>query len=79
MDGAAAGHRAQQHHRPTLLLAGEHDPIWPPAAVRGIADAIPDARMEVIPGAGHSPYFEQPDAFNAHLAAFLGGAARPAR
>lgn len=64
---------------PTLLLAGEHDPIWPPAAIQGIADAMPDARMEVIPGAGHSPYFEQPDAFNARLAAFLGDAARPTR
>jgi len=56
---------------PVLLIAGEHDPIWPPDALAGIAAAIPGARMTILPGAGHSPYFEQPDAFNAVVASFL--------
>jgi 3-oxoadipate enol-lactonase len=60
---------------PVLVIAGEHDPIWPPAALEGIVAAMPDARMEVIAGAGHSPYFEQPDAFNALVAGFVGIAA----
>lgn len=60
---------------PVLVIAGEHDPIWPPDALAGIVAAMPDARMEVIAGAGHSPYFEQPAAFNALIADFVGGAA----
>jgi pimeloyl-ACP methyl ester carboxylesterase len=56
---------------PVLLIAGARDPIWPPAALAGIADAIPAAEMVVLPDAGHSPYFEQPEAFNAVIKAFL--------
>jgi len=56
---------------PTLLLCGEHDPMAPPAGVRAVAALLPDARVEVIPGCGHSPYYEDPDAWNAVVTAFL--------
>ena len=56
---------------PVLMSAGEHDPIWPPAALAGIVPHFADGRMVIVPDAGHSPYFEQPDAFNALMAAFL--------
>ncbi|WP_162290943.1 alpha/beta fold hydrolase [Erythrobacter colymbi] len=56
---------------PVLILAGEHDPIWPPAALSDLVPHFADARMVVMPGAGHSPYFEQPDAFNRLIAEFL--------
>lgn len=59
---------------PVLLVAGEGDAIWPPASLEGIVDAIPDARMTIIPDAGHSPYFEQPEMFNRTVAAFLDAA-----
>jgi pimeloyl-ACP methyl ester carboxylesterase len=32
---------------------------------------IPDARMVVAPGAGHSVYFEQPETFNHIVSEFL--------
>jgi pimeloyl-ACP methyl ester carboxylesterase len=38
---------------PTLLIYGEDDPAARPAIGQGIADAIPGARLEVIPGARH--------------------------
>lgn len=57
---------------PVLVIAGEHDPIWPPEALTGIASAIPGARFEIMPGVGHSPYFEQSDAFNGLLRSFIG-------
>jgi pimeloyl-ACP methyl ester carboxylesterase len=38
---------------PTLLIYGEDDPAARPAIGRRIADAIPGARLEVIPGARH--------------------------
>ncbi len=39
---------------PTLVLAGEVDPIVPATSCREIADAIPRARFEIVPGAAHS-------------------------
>lgn len=58
---------------PVLMIAGESDPIWPPDSLKGIADAIPNARLMIIKNAGHSPYFEQSIEFNKAVAAFLQG------
>ena len=56
---------------PVLMISGEHDPIWPPAALAGLVPCFADARQVIIPGTGHSPYFEQPEAFNRVIAQFL--------
>ncbi len=56
---------------PALVVVGEEDELTPVAESRRIAEAIPGARLEVIPGAGHLPNLEQPVAFNAALSAFL--------
>ena len=56
---------------PVLMIAGEHDPIWPPAALAGILPHFADGRMVIVPGTGHSPYFEQPEAYNRLVADFL--------
>jgi pimeloyl-ACP methyl ester carboxylesterase len=37
-----------------------------------IAHTVPDARLVVIPGAGHSPQFENPPAWIAAMQEFLG-------
>lgn len=57
---------------PVLLVTGENDPIWPPAALAGLLPHFADGRMVVLPGAGHSPYFEEPATFNALIGEFLG-------
>jgi 3-oxoadipate enol-lactonase len=49
---------------PTTFVVGEDDEIFPPAVIRDAAAAIPGATVEVIPGAGHSPYFEDPERWN---------------
>ncbi len=51
---------------PTLCLVGQIDDETPPAYSRYIADRIPGARLEVIPGAGHLLSAEAPDVVN-HL------------
>lgn len=56
---------------PTLVVAGEDDFICGPDSAREIAGAIPGARLELIPGAGHFTYVEQPEAFRAALLPFL--------
>jgi pimeloyl-ACP methyl ester carboxylesterase len=58
---------------PTLLVAGEHDAFFTPSALAEVAAAIPGARLHVLPGAGHSPYWETPDAFDGEVLHFLEG------
>src|SRR5258705_325668 len=56
---------------PTLVLWGDSDRIVSPDYGRAYADAIPGARFQSIPAAGHYPYLEQPEAFVAAVSAFL--------
>jgi pimeloyl-ACP methyl ester carboxylesterase len=59
--------------RPTLLLWGAEDRIVTPAYGENWRQAIPNARLELITGAGHFPHWEQPEAFVDKLAAFVEG------
>lgn len=56
---------------PTLLITGDADLYTPPAVLDMFAARIPNNEKQVIPGAGHSAYWEQPQAFNAAVLAFL--------
>jgi pimeloyl-ACP methyl ester carboxylesterase len=58
--------------RPTLLLWGAEDGIVTPAYGEGWRQAIPEARLEIIPQAGHFPHWEQPEVFVERLSAFVG-------
>lgn len=55
---------------PTLVIHGDADPI-PLDTAREWAAAIPNARLVVIPNAGHMSYVEQPDLFFAVVEDFL--------
>jgi pimeloyl-ACP methyl ester carboxylesterase len=56
---------------PTLLLWGEGDRRSPLTVAESFRAAIPSARLEVIPGAGHVSNMERPDAFNERVLQFL--------
>ncbi len=56
---------------PTLVLVGTEDVLTPPPEAVTMAAAIPRARLDVIPGAGHLANLESPDAVNAALRSFL--------
>jgi len=56
---------------PTLVLVGEDDVITPPAEAKALSDAIPDARLEIIPRAGHMAPYENPAVANAVILRFL--------
>ena len=47
---------------PTLVCVGELDPVTPVAAAREIVGALSPGigRLEVIQGAGHFPWLDQP-------------------
>lgn len=56
---------------PTLVVVGQEDVVSPPEEARTIAEALPNGRLEVIPRAGHLAPYEDPEAFNAVVLAFL--------
>lgn len=56
---------------PTLVLVGAEDVLTPPPEAATMAAAIPRARLDVIPRAGHLANLESPAAVNAALRAFL--------
>ena len=58
---------------PTLLIAGTADLSTPPSISRMIAAEIPNSRLALMPEAGHSSYWEQPEIFNRAGLDFIGG------
>ena len=56
---------------PTLLVWGDEDRETPLAQGQLMAQAIPNARFEVFPGAGHYSYLDQPTEFCALARSFL--------
>ena len=55
---------------PTLVLAGELDIATPPRLGQLVAQQIPNAEFEVLPGQAHRPFEEIPEHFNARVDAF---------
>jgi pimeloyl-ACP methyl ester carboxylesterase len=56
---------------PTLLLTGDADLFAPPAVMRLFAARVKGAESVVVPEAGHSAYWEQPEFFNRVALEFL--------
>ena len=56
---------------PTLLIAGGEDVVFPPFLASAIAATLPCGEAQLIPEAGHSPYFEQAATFNGLVETFL--------
>jgi pimeloyl-ACP methyl ester carboxylesterase len=74
-EGVAAAQRGMAQRRdsvptlsriacPAAVIVGEQDQITPLADARTMQAGIPGARLHVIPGTGHLPNLEAPDAFN---------------
>jgi pimeloyl-ACP methyl ester carboxylesterase len=58
-------------HVPTLIVVGDEDTVTPPAAADDLHRGIAGSELVRIPRAGHLTNLEQPELFNAALAAFL--------
>jgi pimeloyl-ACP methyl ester carboxylesterase len=56
---------------PTLLLTGDADLYAPPPVLRLFAARIKSSRSVIVPEAGHSAYWEQPEIFNRSVLEFI--------
>ena len=58
---------------PTLVLVGEHDPMYPIALVEEIVTAIPNglARLQVVPDASHDVATDNPEFTNRCIRKFI--------
>lgn len=56
---------------PTLIIVGDQDVATVPARSEKMHAAIPNSRLVIIPGAGHTSTVEEPVAVNAAIAGFL--------
>jgi pimeloyl-ACP methyl ester carboxylesterase len=63
--------RLSQIAAPTLVMAGDADPMVDPANARILAERIPGAELRMFPGLRHGFTAEKPDEVNAALLAFL--------
>jgi len=55
---------------PTLLIHGEHDPLMPLPTAHWLAKTLPNAQLEVVAGAAHAPFLNDPDAFARRIGEF---------
>jgi pimeloyl-ACP methyl ester carboxylesterase len=60
-------------HASTLLVWGERDALVPPSLAPLVQDRLADARVLLLPGAGHVPQYDRPRPFNAATLTFLAG------
>jgi 3-oxoadipate enol-lactonase len=56
---------------PVLFVTGTEDIVIPPPLVEGLAAMVPGAKLEIVPEAGHSVYFERAERFNRMVDEFL--------
>ncbi len=62
---------------PVLVVGAELDGATGVAAVHTVAASFPRAETAVLPGAGHFPWVDEPEAFRAVVAQFLSRVAGP--
>jgi pimeloyl-[acyl-carrier protein] methyl ester esterase len=65
--------RCPQVAVPTLLLHGDRDPVCLPGASAWMAERIPGARLELLPGLGHAPQLSRPRQVVDAVRGFLAG------
>ncbi|WP_168212076.1 alpha/beta fold hydrolase [Actinomadura rubteroloni] len=56
---------------PTLVLAGDRDPLLPVRGMSGFGPRAADLRVKVLGGVGHFPATEDPDAVAGHVLDFF--------
>ena len=58
---------------PALVMVGEEDTSLPPKYAKEIAASLPEARLVIVPSAGHLSALENPELVTAQISGFLQG------
>lgn len=69
--GAPTAEEAAGLQVPILFIVGEQDEVIAPAVIEAASKRFPNARLQRVPRAGHSVYWERPAEFNRILDEFL--------
>jgi 3-oxoadipate enol-lactonase len=56
---------------PVLVVVGEHDEATPPPMSHELAELLPQAHLEIIPGCAHVPQLQSPQTFLEVIGDFL--------
>jgi pimeloyl-ACP methyl ester carboxylesterase len=56
---------------PVPFIVDQDDEVISPSLIEEARRLIPGSRLEIVPGADHSVYFEKPDVFNYLVASFF--------
>lgn len=56
---------------PTFVLAGECDKTFPPEHSEALAAALPNAELQIVPGAAHGLVLEEPEIVTGSILGFL--------
>ncbi len=58
-------------NQPVLLISGQNDSLVPSAAAERMREALPNAHLVQVPGAGHAPFLFHSASFRKTIGAFL--------
>lgn len=61
----------RQFRQPALIVMGENEALYDPSKAAKRAQAIPNARVVIVPDAGHAAVFDRPDYINRIILDFL--------
>ena len=56
--------------KPVLVVHGAQDPVVNPAIIDQYKASITHAQIQLMPGAGHAPFWDDAETFNEHLRTF---------
>ena len=72
IDGPAVRAALRELEAPVLLVTGEYDVSLPPDSAAALAAVFPRATLATQPGAGHSPWLDDPAWLVSRVVGFLG-------
>lgn len=61
---------------PSWVATGRHSPSFPLEGMQWLSETLPDSNLSVFENSGHCPHWNEPEAFNLEMIAFLQAALR---
>ena len=69
--GGPKGKELNALKMPVLFLVGQDDTLMPPHIIKLASEYIKGSKFLIVPGCGHSVYWEKPYVFNSEVDRFI--------